>query len=127
MKEYNGRRWRDREPQFHYDYSPAFKAKNLAEGHKPIEPVDINQRERKMQRRLARELVSFDAKYRDVLNTVAALGTSLDSRRVQRLAVYVSVASLGVAVITLWATQTPPPNLLAGLCGALRELGVSAC
>jgi hypothetical protein len=58
-----------------------------------------------VQRTLARELVEFDADYRDVLSTVASLSASLDSRRVQRVATGISVGSLIVAAVTLWVTS----------------------
>jgi hypothetical protein len=75
------------------------------------QPIDLNKREREHQLHLAKELVSFDAEYRQVLSTVASLGASLDSRRVQRVATWVSVASLGTALVALWLSQEAPPDI----------------
>lgn len=127
VREYNNRRWRDREPQFYLDYFARFKKLDEEEGRTPFKPLDMNKRERKTQKRMARELVAFDAEYREVLSTVASLGASLDSRRVQRVAIWVSVVSVGVALVTLWATQSPPPDLVASGCAVLASLGWGIC
>ncbi len=127
IKLYNRRRWRDREPVFYLDYTAWFKERDKEEGRKPFKPVNLNAQERKVQRRLARELVEFDAEYREVLSTVASLGASLDSRRVQRVAIWVSVVSVVVALVTLWATQESPPDLVAVSCSFLRTLGWGLC
>lgn len=121
---YNGGRWRDLEPQFFLDRSPWLKAREEAEGRKPsLNPIDINRGQRKEQKHLARELVAFDAEYREVLGTVASLGASLDSRRVQRIAVGISVASLAVAVATLGVTQQPLEDLKDSACAILGIFG----
>ena len=127
IRTYNGRRWRNREPQFYADLAPWFKKKDEEEGRTPSEPVDLNKSERKIQKRLARELVAFDAEYREVLGTVASLGSSLDSRRVQRVATWVAVGSLSVALVTLWATQKSPPDLIGSACAVVQGLGWSLC
>ncbi len=127
IKSYNTRRWRDREPDFYLDYSAWLKKRDEQAGRKRFRPVNLNREERKLQKRLARELVEFDAEYREVLSTVASLGASLDSRRVQRVAIWVSAASLVVALVTLWATQNPPPDLIVGGCSFLGMLGWSLC
>lgn len=108
VKEYNSRRWMDREPQFFLDSPAWLKRDDKRTGHKTWPAIDMNKRIRKEQKRLARELVLFDAQYREVLSTVSSLGASLDSRRVQRLAIGISVVSLVVALVTLWVTQQSP-------------------
>jgi len=127
IKLYNRRRWRDREPVFYLDYTTWFKERDKEEGRKPFKPVNLNKQERKIQSRLARELVEFDAEYREVLSTVASLGASLDSRRVQRVAIWVSVVSVIVALVTLWATQESPPDLVGLICSFLGTLGWGLC
>ena len=127
IKLYNRRRWRDREPVFYFDYTAWFKERDKDEGRKPFKPVNLNKQERKIQSRLARELVEFDAEYREVLSTVASLGASLDSRRVQRVAIWVSVVSVFVALVTLWATQESPPDLVGLSCSFLGTLGWGLC
>lgn len=127
LKLYNRRRWRDREPVFYLDYTKWFKERDEEEGRRPFKPVNLNKQERKNQSRLARELVEFDAEYREVLSTVASLGASLDSRRVQRVAIWVSVVSVIVALDTLWATQESPPDLVGLSCSFLGTLGRRLC
>lgn len=127
IKVYNGRRRRDREPNFFRELAPSFKKWDEDEGRKPSKPVGLNDSERKLQKQLARELVAFDAEYREVLGTVASLGASLDSRRVQRVATWASVVSLGVALVTLWVTQQPPPDLIGGTCALVRGFGWPVC
>jgi hypothetical protein len=127
IRVYNSRRWRDREPQFYLDLAPWFKKRDEEEGRKPSKPVDLNKSERKLQKRLARELVAFDAEYREVLGTVASLGASLDSRRVQRVATWVAAVSLGVALVTLWATQKSPPDIIGGGCALVQGFGWPLC
>jgi len=111
LKIYNTQLWRDREPQFFVNLSPADKALDAAAGRPVSQPIDLNKRERQHQMHLAKELVSFDAEYRQVLSTVTSLGASLDSRRVQRVATWVSVASLGTALVALWLSQDTPPDI----------------
>ncbi|MCI4657324.1 hypothetical protein [Cryobacterium zhongshanensis] len=127
IRVYNDRRWRDREPQFYLDVAPFFKKRDEEKGLKAFRPRDLNKNERKVQKRLARELVAFDAEYREVLGTVASLGASLDSRRVQRVATWVAVVSLGVALVTLWATQKSPPDLVGSACLLGQGLGWWYC
>ena len=124
---YNNRRWRDREPQFYRELAPWYKKRDEEDGFKPQKPVDLNKFERRLQKRLAHDLVAFDSKYREVLSSVASLGASLDSRRTQRIAIWISIVSLAVAVVTLWATQQPPPDLLVGGCALLQQLGWPRC
>ncbi len=127
IRSYNRRRWRDREPQFFLDYADWFKRRGEEDGRPAFEPIDINKSERKLQKQLARELVAFDEGYREVLSSVASLTASLDSRRVQRIAIWVSVVSVGVALVTLWATQKTPPDLIASGCALLAGLGWAPC
>lgn len=112
VRAYNGRRWRDREPAFVMDLDHSLRQREKERDRPQFKPIDVNAEDRRSQRKMARELVEFDAYYREVLSTVASLGTSLDSRRVQRLAVWVSLASLGVAMVTLWVTANPRPDLV---------------
>jgi hypothetical protein len=104
IHEYNDRLWRDREPHFVLNVSPAVKKRESAMGRQ-YKSISLNKQERKLQKQLARELIAFDTDYREVLSTVASLGASLDSRRVQRLATSVSIVSLIVAAVTLWVTS----------------------
>ncbi|MFC4138305.1 MULTISPECIES: hypothetical protein [unclassified Microbacterium] len=112
IKEYNGRGWRFNEPQFYMERAPSLRQREIESGTQHSPPIDLNKNERKTQKKLARELVAFDTDYREVLNTVASIGASLDSRRVQRVAVWISIASLGVALATLWATSPTARDLI---------------
>jgi hypothetical protein len=49
-------------------------------------------------------LVAFDSDYRDILSTVAALGTSIDAFKVQRYVLWVAVVSAVVALAALTVT-----------------------
>ncbi|KQR65747.1 hypothetical protein ASF89_00670 [Frigoribacterium sp. Leaf172] len=120
IETYNNQHWREREPQFHLDYTPAVKKLDAEAGRSAFERVDLNKSDRDRQKQLAKEIVAFDARYRDVLSTAASLGASLDARRAQRLATGVSLVSLGVALVTLWVTQETPPNL-ASLAGQIFD------
>lgn len=123
VRAYNGRRWRDREPDFVMDLDHSSRARWEERGTSAFTPIDINAEDRRHQKKLARELVAFDADYREVLSSVASLGASLDSRRVQRVAVWVSLASLGVAMVTLWATADPRPDLVQWVAEAIDWVG----
>jgi hypothetical protein len=53
------------------------------------------------QEKVATELVVFDADYRDILSTVASIGSSIYAFRVQRYAMAIAVLSIFIAVIAL--------------------------
>lgn len=70
----------------------------------------------KRQIKKAQNLVAFDREYREILSTVASLGASIDSYKVQRYAIWIAVASVLVAVVTLWVSMVG----LSGMNDILR-------
>jgi hypothetical protein len=117
VKLYNGLRWHDKEPPFTIDSAPWIRQRDQESGFQSDEPRSFSKYHRRKQKRLAEELASFDADYRSVLSTVSSLNSSLESRRIQSIATFISVASLVVAAVTLWATSD-----LSELSKRLREL-----
>jgi hypothetical protein len=104
VKQYNNRRWRDREPSFTLDYTPWIRRQDEEAGRTPFEPIRVNIELRKQQNKAARTLVSFDHSYREILATVASLGASIDAFKVQRLAIWIAISSAAVAFATLWVS-----------------------
>lgn len=102
VKQYNSRRWRDREAWFVLDYTPWLRRQDADAGRKPFKPIQVNKDLRKGQNKAARDLVAFDRSYREILSTVASLGASIDAYKVQRYAIWIAIGSAIVAVATLW-------------------------
>jgi hypothetical protein len=79
---------------------------------------------RKVHRDKFTQAVAADHEYRDILSTVASLGASVDAFRLGRLALWVAIASLGIALMTLLVTEigddTALGKLLALLGGRLE-------
>lgn len=101
VKQYNSRRWRDREAWFVCDYVPWIRRQDAEAGLKPFKPIQVNKDLRKRQNKAAQDLVAFDRSYREILSTVASLGASIDAFKVQRYAIWIAVGSVIVALATL--------------------------
>lgn len=108
VKQYNDRRWRDREAWFVLDYPPWLRKQDAEAGRKPFKPIQINKELRKQQNKAARDLVAFDRSYREILATVASLGASIDAYKVQRYAIWIAIGSAIVALVTLWISLLTP-------------------
>lgn len=108
IRQYNTRRWRDREACFVLDVSPWLRKADEEAGREPFKAIQLNKDMRKRQIKSARELVAFDRSYREILSTVASLGASIDSYKVQRYAIWIAIGSAVVAVGTLWITVLGP-------------------
>lgn len=102
VQQYNSRRWREREAWFILDYAPWIRRQDNEAGRKPFKPVPVNKDLRKRQNEAAKDLVAFDRSYREILSTVASLGASIDAFKVQRYAIWIAMASVIVALVTLW-------------------------
>ncbi|WP_395405557.1 hypothetical protein ACHMXB_21315 (plasmid) [Arthrobacter sp. UC242_113] len=108
LKQYNNRRWRDREAWFVLDYTPWLRKQDAEAGRKPFKPIQVNKELRKQQNKAARDLVSFDRSYREILATVASLGASIDAYKVQRYAIWIAIGSAILALVTLWISLLSP-------------------
>ncbi|MCG2932237.1 hypothetical protein, partial [Escherichia coli] len=62
------------------------------------------------------ELLEMDKDYRDVLSTVAALGSSIDAFKVQRYAIWVAMFSLVVALLTMGISLVANDDIMSTLC-----------
>lgn len=69
-------------------------------------PPDINFREELHEDITTRrdDLLASDRAYRDIMSTVASLGSSIDSFKVQRYAIWIALLSFVIATVTLVAT-----------------------
>lgn len=108
VRQYNTRGWRDREAWFVLDFTPWHRKRDEEAGRTPFKPVQVNKDLRKRQLKAARELVAFDRAYREILSTVASLGASIDSYKVQRYAIWIAIGSALVALVTLWISLLGP-------------------
>lgn len=89
------------EPTFLRNIAPWIQSETKERGGTPREPINMNQELREKQITEAKELMTFDRDYRDIMSTVASLGSSIDAFKIQRYALGVAVLSLTVALITL--------------------------
>lgn len=108
VKQYNNRPWRDREAWFVLDRAPWLRRQDAEAGRRPFKPIQVNKDLRKQQNKAARDLVSFDRSYREILATVASLGASIDAFKVQRYAIWIAIGSAIVAFATLWISLLSP-------------------
>jgi hypothetical protein len=108
VKQYNNRRWRDREAWFILDYAPWIRRQDAEAGRKPFKPIPVNKDLRKRQNKAAQDLVALDRSYREILSTVASLGASIDAFKVQRYAIWIAIGSVTVALASLWISLLTP-------------------
>ena len=111
--------WFDGEVLWEYNYRPSILRREAEEGRKLRKPDDLHKILRKSQAQQFRRLDELDRSYRDILSTVAALGSSVDAVRVGRIALWVALASLGVAAVTLVLTEIGNDSLLSMILDAL--------
>ncbi|MDB6102792.1 MAG: hypothetical protein JWO52_2791 [Gammaproteobacteria bacterium] len=86
--------------------------------------VNFSERITKRQLEGARELADSDKEYREILSTVAALGSSIDAFKVQRYAIIVSVFSLIIAIVAILVTIIGPTDTAAFIDHARRWFSV---
>ncbi len=72
--------------------------------------VDLLSATRKRHKARIRQVLRADANYRQTLSTVSALGSSIESTRTSRAALFVSVGTLAVTVLVLASTPDALSN-----------------
>lgn len=93
----------------------------LPEGVQRHDDYDFIDHLGKIRKRTLRSLRADDAAYREALVTVASLGSSVEASRMGRRALWVSAASLGVAILTLLLANTGGHTLWSDLFRWLRD------
>lgn len=83
--------------------------------------LNMDERLRREQRAQCDRLASADKEYREILSTVASLGSSIDAFKVGRLAIVIAVASLGVALVTLLVTDLGTSSILSAVATHVRS------
>ena len=124
VQQYNSRRWRDREALFILDYAPWIRRQDDDAGRKPFKPIPVNKDLRSRQNKAAQDLVAFDRNYREILSTVASLGASIDAFKVQRYAIWIAIASVIVALVTLWISLLSTTEAVRALENWLSSIGL---
>ena len=106
MRGFHNPRWRyDSDADFYIheifwvDGDPDFKK---------AEPISMGEILKERQSEDFEELTSADKDYRDILSTVASLGASADTFRLSRVAIWISLASLVIACVTLTISDIKP-------------------
>jgi len=82
---------------------------------KPVAERDMLKQLGKNRERLFRELMNDSLSYREVMAVTASIGASIETSRLGRLALWVSVGSLVVAGVTLLMASTQGPSLWSSL------------
>ncbi|MFD6096544.1 hypothetical protein ACFVWN_13270 [Nocardiopsis flavescens] len=89
------------EARFTFDLSPHLLKADEEHGRKRFSQVDVNEKMREQQKKKFAQLMSEDVAHRDILSSVASIGSSVDSYALGRIALLVAGASLVVALATL--------------------------
>lgn len=110
------RRWRwDGDAEFTNRVAPRYAASDRKAGHKVDKPINYNNNLKEGQMEAFSRLVAADKDYRDILSTVASLGASADSFKLGRIALWVAVVSLVVAVATILLSELSGNSVLGWL------------
>jgi hypothetical protein len=111
IRAYNARGWRRDHAQFFFEDAPFLVAEHNEHGIDSIEPINMNERLPTDQMRMLETLRAADNDYRGILTAAASLTSSLQSIRIARAAIWVAMAALGVATVTLLITDISKHNL----------------
>lgn len=103
------------DPQFSYVPTPDELARARKEKESPEAPINFNERLKERHEDWFEQLRQADSDYRDILSTVSSLGSSADAFRTGRLALWVAVVSLVVAVATVLMSQVGGKSLFEWL------------
>jgi len=95
-----------------FDLHPAIRRRDQREGFTAFEAVEMRKYWRKQQRSEFKRLLAADSEYRQILSTVASLGSSADAYKTGRIALVVALASLIVAAVTLAVTDPSSSSVL---------------
>lgn len=96
------RSWRwDGDAKFSWVLSPDERSRVRGANRKPDQPTSFNESLKEQQATWFLRLLQADKDYREILSTVASLGSSVNAFRTGRLALWVAAASLAVAVATV--------------------------
>jgi hypothetical protein len=107
------RKWRwEGDAEFTYNEAPFVKAQDKAAGRPTKKPINYNEELKKLHEEWFARLLESDRDYRDILSTVASLGASADSYKMGRLALWVAIASLTVAVAAVLVANLGENSLL---------------
>lgn len=99
------------DPQFSYVPTPDERARARKEKKSPKAPINFNDGLKERHEQWFEQLRQADNDYRDILSTVSSLGSSADVYRTGRLALWVAVVSLVVAVATVLVSQVGGKSL----------------
>ncbi|MGW5613180.1 hypothetical protein [Streptomyces sp. NPDC003877] len=114
-------------PQFHDSYVrsgrvPVFTmedapwmADRLARSGQGFPPVNFTQRLAGRQKEQVAELATEDKDYREILTAVASLGASIDTFKIGRIALWVSLVSLVVSLVALLLAEVQSDTVLSHL------------
>ncbi|MGY4652492.1 hypothetical protein [Mycobacterium sp. URHB0021] len=122
IRAYNARGWQRDRAQFFFEDSPYLVAEYKEHGHASREPINLNERLLTEQMRMLETLRAADNDYRGILTAAASLTSSLKSIRLAWAAVWVAIASLGVAAVTLLITDISMHNLWGAIANWLGLL-----
>ncbi|HVX08065.1 hypothetical protein [Humibacter sp.] len=122
VSDFWSRNWRwDGDAQFTYNVAPRYKAMDRKAGRKIDDPIDYNADLKERQEKEFARLIAADRDYRDILSTVASLGASADSFKLGRIALWVAIVSLVVAVATVLLSELSGNSVLGWLWTLLRN------
>lgn len=99
------------DPKFSYVPTPDERSRARKAKKSPEAPISFNDRLKERHEEWFEQLRQADSDYRDILSTVSALGSSADAFRTGRLALWVAVVSLIVAVATVLVSQVDGKSL----------------
>ncbi len=113
--------WWEGDAKFAYTLHPRERLNDLASGRTIEDPMDYNEAVRHSQRQLFAGLTDSDRDMREILSTVASLGASADSFKLGRMALWVSVVSLIVAVGTVFVAEISDTSILGWIASMLED------
>lgn len=99
------------DPKFSYVPTPDERSRARKAKKSPEAPISFNDRLKERHEEWFEQLRQADIDYRDILSTVSSLGSSADAFRTGRLALWVAVVSLIVAVATVLVSQVDGKSL----------------
>jgi len=107
-------RW-EGEAEFTVEYTPRVKKQLQQTRRDELEPESFNANLRRAQEADIQRLLAADARYREILSTVASLGASVNASILARRALVIALASLVATVVTVLVARFDDDSVLQRL------------